>query len=217
MNPRVVIGHRQRVVLDGVAALFQQRAVTVVGTAEAGYQAVFLAREHTPDLVLLDLELTGMESWTATKLITRQQPDTRVLIFSASEDQGRIAKAMEAGASGYVRRQITADKLTEIIWTLRSGQPFSSPYFITRAVAMAQAGTSPAWRPPELPGDLLSEQESRVLLFVVEGLDNQEIAERIHVSRDTVKAHLKQLYKKLNAKNRTQAAVIALKKALVLW
>lgn len=217
MNPRVVIAHRQHIVLEGVAALFKDRGIAVVGMAEAGYQAVFLTREHAPDVALLDLELMGMESWMATRLITRQRPEIKVLIFAASEDQERIAKAMEAGASGYVRRQITANKLSELIWTLRSGQPSSSPYFITRAIATSQVGARLDFSTAGKRNDLLSAQEDRVLYFLAEGLGNEEIAQRMNVGHDMVKAHLKQLYKKLNAKNRTQAAVIALKEGLVMW
>jgi DNA-binding NarL/FixJ family response regulator len=185
--------------------------------AEAGHEAVSLTREHRPDVTLLDMDLTGMDTVTATKLITNQRLEVRVLIFSASEDQTRTAGAIAAGSCGAVLRTITADKLAELIWTLRSGKPVSSPYLVNTTATTRQTALT-ADRPRLWQeNERLSVQETLVLRLIVEGLDNEEIADRIRASRDTVKAYLKQLYKKLHARNRTQAAVIALKRGLVLW
>lgn len=211
MNPRIVIADSQRVLLEGVAALLGNRGIDVVGTADTGEKAIHLIRQLMPDLVLMDIETLWIDGVMAMQAIKQELPSVKVLVFSLCGDPDRISQVMKARASGYVLKRVGLDELGEIIRAYHAGRTFVSPFLANLAFADDSDMGVPGRAAMHSSLELLSPQEQRVLELIVKGLNNQEIANAICVSRDTVKAHLKQIFRTLRVKNRIQAAVIAVK------
>ena len=174
--------------------------MSVVGTAENGEQAVLLAAELAPDVILMDLSMPVLDGVQATKQITAASPDISVVVLTSFSDQRRILDALAAGAAGYILKDADPDELINAVPAAAKG---GSPLHPKAARVLLDA------RREETSGRRLSAREEEVLRAVVEGLPNKRIARRLGITERTVKAHLTRVFQQLGVADRTQAALWA--------
>jgi DNA-binding NarL/FixJ family response regulator len=177
----------------------------VVGEAENGQEAVRLVEQLTPDVVLMDLRMPGVDGITATARITAARPATRILVLTTFDDDEHLYPALSAGAQGFLSKDAPPENLLDAVRHTAAGEsPFSSA--VLRRLVRTAVGAH-ASAPEELPG--LTGRERDVLALVGDGLSNAEIAARLHVAVSTVKTHVTSLMTKTGADNRVRLAVLA--------
>ncbi|WP_314220574.1 response regulator transcription factor [Streptomyces zaehneri] len=190
----------------------------VVGEASDGAQAVGLARLHRPDVVLMDIRMPGTDGLAATADVCADPglSDTRVLILTTFEIDEYVARALRAGASGFLGKDVTADALLDGIRTVASGESLLSPLATRSLIARFLASPAESAR-LGFPGDLagLTAREREVTARVAEGRSNEEIADELFVSPLTVRTHVHRAMTKLGARDRAQLVVIAYQSGLV--
>ncbi len=182
--------------------------IEVVGEAADGHDALRLAERLTPDVVLMDLRMPGVDGITATARILAARPTTRVLVLTTFDDDEHLYPALAAGAQGFLGKDAPPEQLLAAIRRTAAGESPFGPTVLRRLVRAAVAAREQ--RPaaaPVLPG--LTERERAVLALVADGLSNAEIAERLHVAVSTVKTHVAALMAKTGATNRVRLAILA--------
>ncbi|MBN2044526.1 MAG: response regulator transcription factor [Anaerolineales bacterium] len=181
--------------------------LNLAGEAENGVEAVKLCGEILPDVVLMDLVLPDMDGVDAIRTICQKHPQVKVIALTSFKEGSRIMKALEAGAIGYLTKDISAEELAWAIRDAHSGRATLSP-------DAAQALVQEANQPPA-PGSDLTEREREVLALMVEGLNNTQIAGKLSVSPSTVKSHVSNILSKLGVSSRTEAVTLAFRHKLV--
>ena len=179
----------------------------VVAEADDGQQAIDRCREFQPDVVLMDVVLPNVDGPTATAVIRRECPSVQVIALSTFSEPELVKQAIEAGAIGYLLKDVHADKLAQAIRDARHGRS-------TLAASAAQSLIQAAIQPPP-PGSDLTPRERQVLALLVDGKTNREIAAQLTISPSTARLHVSNILAKLNAANRTEAATLALQHNLV--
>jgi DNA-binding NarL/FixJ family response regulator len=198
---RVVLADDHGVIRDGLGRLISAlEDIELVGTAADGEEAVALAAELAPDVVLMDLDMPRMDGIEATRRVLEDRPGTAVLVLTSFSDRARILGAIEAGACGYLLKDVAADEVAEGIRAAARGE---SPIDPRAARTILTARATPD------PGAQLSAREGQVLALLVEGLPNKLIARRLEISEKTVKTHLTAIFRTLGVTDRTQAALWA--------
>jgi DNA-binding NarL/FixJ family response regulator len=198
---RVVIADDHAVVRAGLAQLLATFAgVELVGTAENGDEAVSLAAERNPDVVLMDLEMPVLDGIEATKRIRATQPDVAVVVLTSFSDRERILSALDAGAAGYLLKDAEPDALARAIEAAARGEAPLDPKAARELLSVRRAPG---------PAEALSDREREVLELVAQGLPNKLIAQRLGISEKTVKAHLTSVFRQIGVTDRTQAALWA--------
>jgi DNA-binding NarL/FixJ family response regulator len=212
MTVRVLVVDDQEVVRAGFAALLgTQPDLTVVGTAADGAAAVDLCRELRPDVVLMDVRMPVLDGIEAT---TRIAPDgPRVLMLTTFDLDEHVYDALRAGASGFLLKDVTAERLFDAVRVVAAGEALLAPT-VTRRLIGEFARLRPRATPAAL--DALTPRETEVLRLIAEGLSNPEIADRLTVGEETVKTHVSRLLAKLGLRDRTQAVVAAYESGLVV-
>ncbi len=191
--------------------------IQVVADAGNGQDAVTSAREKEPDLALLDVDMPKMDGVKAARLIGALSPHTKILMLSVHHEEDKIHAAMRAGALGYILKDTDRAEFIKIIRQTHSGKTPTSPYLAH--LAMDREANCNAPLSPDRIAQFgerydLTELELKILRLVTEGLSNEEISDIIHLARETIKGHLKSLFRKLDVKNRTEAAVLAVREGL---
>ena len=179
----------------------------LVGEAENGVNAVQLCAEVLPDVILMDMVMPEMDGASATRAIRKQFPQAQVIALTSYKEGELIKNALEAGAIGYLLKDVSADELARAIRAAHAGRATLSP-------DAAQVLVETANLPPA-PGLDLTERERAVLALMVEGLNNTQIAGRLTVSPSTVKSHVSNILSKLGVSSRTEAVSLALRHGLV--
>jgi NarL family two-component system response regulator LiaR len=179
----------------------------VAGEAAGGQAALQLCAQVQPDVVLMDLVMPEMDGATATRLIRQQFPQVQVLVLTSFQEDALVQNALQAGAIGYLLKDVSAEELAQAIRLAHAGRGTLSP-------AAAQALIHAATQPPALGHDL-TERERTVLALMVEGINNTEIAERLTVSPSTIKSHVSSILSKLGVASRTEAVALAVRQRLV--
>ncbi len=189
----------------------------VVADAADGHEAVTGARATTPDLALLDVDMPRMDGIKAARLIAAVSPRTKILMLSVHHEDEKINAAIRAGAIGYILKDTDRADFINIIRQTHAGKIAASPYLAHLALE-PRASAAPAVNPAPLEQFMerfgLTELELKILRLMSEGLSNEEISEITCLARETVKGHLKSLFRKLDVKNRTEAAVLAVREGL---
>ena len=204
---RVLIADDHPVVRDGLAGIIdEQDDMVVIGQAATGLDALRLYQEHHPDVTLLDLRMPGenglgMNGIQTVQAIRRQSPSARAIILSTYDTDEDIYRSLEAGAKAYLLKDVDQSVLLQTIRAVHAGQRPVAP----------QVGAKLAGR---IGYAELSDRERDVLRLLVQGLSNQEIAGALFIAESTVKFHVNHILSKLNAADRTQAVIIALKRGL---
>jgi DNA-binding NarL/FixJ family response regulator len=198
---RVLLADDHGVIRDGLGRLISAlEDVELVAVAADGAEAVEQSARCAPDVVLMDLDMPGLDGIEATKRIVAAQPGTAVLVLTSFSDRPRIMGALEAGACGYLLKDVDADEVAEGIRAAARGESPLDPR-AARTILDARMAPDP------LAG--LSEREREVLALLVEGLANKLIARRLQISEKTVKSHLTRIFRELGVTDRTQAALWA--------
>lgn len=179
----------------------------LVAEANSGEDAVAICNRFHPDVVLMDLKMPGMGGVEATRRIREHWPDIQVVALTSFKDKELVQTAMEAGAIGYLLKNVSADDLAEAVRAASKGEP-------TLAPEAAQALIQSTRKTPEIGFDL-TDREREVLALMAEGMSNPEIADELMVSRSTVKFHVSNILSKLGADSRTEAVALALQHDLL--
>ena len=209
-NPiRVLLVDDHAVVRSGLGAfLMAFPDLELAGEASSGERAVALCQQVQPDVVLMDLVMPGMDGATATRKIREQCPQIQVLALTSFKEDDLVQGALQAGAIGYLLKDISAAELANAIRAAHTGKP-------TLAPEAAQALIQAARAPQERPGADLSVREREVLALMVQGLNNTQIAEKLFISLSTAKFHVSSILTKLSVSSRREAVAIALQQHLV--
>jgi DNA-binding NarL/FixJ family response regulator len=198
---RVLLAEDHAVVRAGLLQLFAHiDDIEIVGAATGGEEAVALAAEHKPDVVLMDLEMPGIDGIEATRRIRAADPGVNVVVLTAFSDRGRILRAIDAGAVGYLLKDAEPDELVRGLQAAARGESPLDPK-AAQALVAARADQQAA---PEL-----TPREREVLALLADGLPNKLIARRLDISEKTVKAHLTNIFHRIGVSDRTQAALWA--------
>ena len=205
---RVLLVDDHAVVRSGLAGfLLAFDDLKLVGEAASGEEAVSLCRQVQPDVVLMDLMLPGMDGAEATRAIRERCPDIKVIVLTSFQEEELVQRALQAGAISYLLKNVSVDELAEAIRAAVAGQPTLAPE-ATRALIHATT------KSPGAEIDL-TPREQEVLALMVQGLSNPAIAERLVLSRSTVKFHVSSILLKLSVSSRTEAVAFALQHHLV--
>jgi DNA-binding NarL/FixJ family response regulator len=186
----------------------------VVGEAGNGLEAIALARETMPDVILMDISMPRLSGLEATRQIKREMPHIRILILTVSDDEQHLFEALKAGATGYLLKNLTAGDLFDRIQIVARGEVILSSAVAGQIQTELAGHVRPGSAGSEL-ADPLTARELEVLERLAKGLTNSEIAEQLVISEGTVKNHLKNILGKLQLSNRIQAAVYAVRQGLV--
>ena len=208
---RVLIADDQRAVREGLAMLVGLNDdIEVVGTAANGVEAVQLASELHPDVVLMDLRMPEMEGGEATRKMRAAEPDTHVLVLTTYADDDSLFPALQAGAHGYLTKDASAEEIERAIRAVADGHTHLDPAIQQRLVATVLSTKA---QNPTLPDDLTT-REIEVLKLIAAGLSNTEIAVALVVSAATVKTHINHIFQKTGARDRAQAVRYAYQQGL---
>jgi DNA-binding NarL/FixJ family response regulator len=209
---RVLIADDHALFRDGLRSLLEANGVSVVAEARNGREAVELARIHHPDVVLMDLTMPEVGGLAATRLLTAELPEVAVVVLTASEDDADLFEAVKSGAQGFLPKDLEASRFFALLEGVTRGEPALTPSLARKllgAFARAESGA------PQ-PADRLTNREREVLELLVQGItSNRELAERLFVSENTIKYHLRHILDKLHVQNRAQVIAYALRHGLV--
>ena len=205
---RVVLVDDHTMVRRGLATFLKVfDDLELAGEAASGEAAIQLCAQVLPDVVLMDMVMPDMDGVTATRAIRQQFPEVQVIALTSFKDKGLVQDALQAGAIGYLLKDVSADELAQAIRAAHAGRATLSP-------EAAQALVHAAAQPPT-PGHDLTERERDVLALLVEGLSNTQIADKLVVSPSTIKSHVSHILAKLGVASRTEAAALAVRHGLV--
>jgi DNA-binding NarL/FixJ family response regulator len=209
---RVLIADDHALFRDGLRSLLEAHGVDVVAEARDGREAVELARLHQPDIVLMDLAMPELGGLGATRLIAAEHPNIAVVVLTASEDDADLFEAIKSGAQGFLPKDLEARRLFELLDGVARGEPALTPTLARKVLgALAQP---PA--PQARTADVLTQREQDVLELLVQGVtSNRELAQRLYISENTVKYHLRNILDKLHVQNRAQVVAYAVRHGLV--
>ena len=213
----IVVADDHEMVRSGFAGMLAtQPDFSVVGTAADGAEAVRVCRELSPDVVLMDVRMPGMDGIEATRqLIRAADRAPRVLILTTFDLDEYVYDAIRAGASGFLLKDVTAERLFDAVRVVAAGDALLAPNITRRLIAEFAALHRPENRPAAALASL-TPRETQVLRLVAEGLSNPEIAARLMVTEETVKTHVSRMLAKLGLRDRTQAVVAAYETGLVV-
>jgi len=212
---RVLIADDHALFRDGLRSLLEARGVEVVGEAENGVEAVEMARRTRPDAVLMDLAMPVVGGLAATRLISAELPDVKVVVLTASDDDADLFEAIKSGAQGYLFKNLKADELMHLLEGVSRDEPALTPALARKLLGEFARPSGPQ---QQRSPDALTEREQEVLELLVEGItSNRDLAERLVVTENTVKYHLRNILDKLHVQNRAQVVAYAVRHGLVDW
>ncbi len=214
MTIRVVLADDQPLVRAGLRVLIADTPdIEVTGEAGTGTQAVQLAHDTRPDVVVMDIRMPGMDVIEATRMITAGDDPARVVVLTTFDDDDYVYGALHAGASGFLVKDMALDDILAAIRVAAAGDALIAPGVTRRLIGQFTARPAPA--PPRRQLDGITEREREVLTLIGRGLSNSEIADHLFISTATAKAHVARLLTKLGARDRVQLVITAYEAGLV--
>jgi DNA-binding NarL/FixJ family response regulator len=218
---RVLIAEDQALVRRGTSMLLSMEPdMEVVGQACDGIEAVTMAKQLRPDIVLMDLHMPRLSGVAATREITRDLPGTQVLVLTTLDDDETVFEAVRAGAHGYLLKDVTEQELLETIRALRRGESRLTPQIARKVMdqfrrlagssEFAEAGNSTA--KTDVSTESLNDKEEKILRLITDGMSNRQIAAAMFLAEGTVKNYVSRIMEKLHANTRTALAVISSKR-----
>jgi DNA-binding NarL/FixJ family response regulator len=213
---RVLLADDHALFRDGLRSLLEARGIDVVGEARNGREAVELSKRLQPDVVLMDLTMPELNGLAATRLLSAELPEVKVVILTASEDDADLFEAIKSGAQGYLFKNLAADQMFALLEGVGRGEPALTPQ-LARKLLGEFARPAPPARTVGAEGiQALTEREHEVLELLVQGItSNRELAERLVVTENTVKYHLRNILDKLHVQNRAQVVAYAVRMGIV--
>lgn len=211
---RIVLVDDHEMVLQGLKAMLApyRGQIRVVGEAVSAEQAVTIVRSLDPDIVLCDVRLQGASGMDVCRRLLDAEPTRRVVLLSVYEDEQYLFEALRAGASGYLLKRIGGDELVRCLERVHAGETTIDPTLAGRAVETAARMARGEFWPGARHG--LTHRESEVLSLVVGGLSNRAIATRLVLGDETIKSHLRSIYRKLDVRDRAGAVATALREGI---
>ncbi len=216
MTIKILIADDQRLFRQSLKYLLEQEGnIKVVGEAADGQEAFTLSQEAHPDIILMDVDMPKLDGINAARLILEKKPSIKILMLSVHDEDERIITAIRSGAAGYILKDADYKEFIKIIRGAYKGDEVISPFLINRTPKILSRLESPVRQDIESGASsiisLLTDKEIETLNLISEGKSNKEIAGLLCISIETVKSHLRTIYKKLNVKSRTEAAILFLK------
>ncbi len=200
----VLIVDDHEVVREGLRlSLLRSPQIRVVGEAPDGETAIALAGRRRPDVIIMDLRMPGMDGIEATEEILKQAPDTAVIVFTAYSERALLSRSLESGAKGYILKEAPHETLLRAIEKVAGGETFVDPALMPNLIQGRDGG------------DALTQREREILQLLADGMSNADVAQRLFISQETVKSHVRHILVKLEADTRTQAVAIALREAMI--
>lgn len=189
----------------GLSLAFQAKDnIRVVGEADNGFDAIEKIKALKPDVALLDIDMPGLSGTAAIRVLRKILPDMKVLVLSTYNDETYIREAMSAGANGYILKTVDMDNLVEIITCFNEGKEIVSPYLLDLGIAPQQSAFDKG-----NDDFCLTRREKEILKCLAEGKDNKQISACLYLSIETVKTHMKSIFRKMDAKSRLDAVMKA--------
>jgi DNA-binding NarL/FixJ family response regulator len=212
---RILIADDHSLFRDGLRSLLQAEGHDVIGEAKNGNEAVALARELKPDVVLMDLQMPELDGFEATALIVGAMPEMKVVILTASEEESKLFDAIKSGAQGYLLKNLEAEEFFDMLERAQRGEPALTPA-LARKLLQEFAKPAEAAAPASTSPDDLTAREREVLELMVEGVtSNRKLAKRLGLSENTVKFHVRNILDKLRLHNRAEVVGYALRHGMV--
>jgi DNA-binding NarL/FixJ family response regulator len=200
----VLIVDDHEVVREGLRlSLLRSPQIRVVGEAPDGETAIALAERRRPDVIIMDLRMPGMDGIEATEEILKRSVDTAVIVFTAYSERALLSRSLESGAKGYILKEAPHETLLRAIEKVAGGETFVDPALMPNLIQGRDGG------------DALTQREREILQLLADGMSNADVAQRLFISQETVKSHVRHILVKLEADTRTQAVAIALREAMI--
>ena len=210
---RILIADDHSLFRDGLRSLLTANGHEVVGEAKNGRDAVSLAQELQPDLVLMDVQMPEMDGLEATRLLTAVMPDVKVVILTASEEETTLFDAIKSGAQGYLLKNLEAEEFFDLLDRAQKGEPALTPAFARK---LLQEFAKPPVNAAPAEEETLTAREREVLELMVEGVtSNRKLARRLGLSENTVKFHVRNILDKMRLHTRAEVVGYALRHGMV--
>jgi DNA-binding NarL/FixJ family response regulator len=177
--------------------------IRIVGEAADGAAAVELSVRRKPDVVIMDVRMPGMDGLEATKMLLEREPDAKVLIFTAYSERSLLTRGLDSGAKGYILKEAPHNTLVRAIEKVADGEAYVDPALMPEFIAARDQG------------EMLTGREREILQLLADGMSNADVAEKLFISQETVKSHVRHILTKLEADTRTHAVAIALREAII--
>jgi two-component system, NarL family, response regulator DegU len=211
MSIRLLLADDHRMLREGLRRTLEEEGLEVVGEAADGEEALRLAAKLRPDVVLMDVTMPVLDGVEATRQLHEHLPEIPVVILTMHADREVLARAIRAGASGYLVKDCSTDEVVRTVRLAASGETALSPELAASMLAEAQRADTPA----EELEPIISKREEEVLQLVADGLSTSEVAGQLYISIKTVKNHLASIYEKLDSRDRTQAVLRAVRMGII--
>ena len=211
---KILIADDHTLFRESLRSLLVSRGFEVIGEAGEGFEAIEIARRLQPDLVLMDLAMPGLDGLAATRLLSAEMPQVRIVILTASDEDAKLFEAIKSGAQGYLLKNLEAGEFFAMLEGMSRGEPALSPY-LARKLLQEFARPVRQTEAPAYP-DALTDRELEVLELLVRGVtSNRRLSKQLGVSENTVKFHVRNILDKLHLHNRAQAVGFALRHGIV--
>lgn len=184
--------------------------IEVVGESDNGFDAIEKIKQLVPDVALFDIDMPGLSGTAAIRVLRKIFPDMKILVLSTYNDKNYIRESMSAGANGYILKTVDIDNLAKIIVSFDEGKDIISPYLLNLGIELVSTGND-----NEDDAVLLTKREKQILKCLADGKDNKEISACLFLSVETVKTHMKNIFRKLDSKSRLEAVLKAKKNKLI--
>ena len=212
MTIRVLLADDHRMLREGLRRSMVEEGFEVVGEADNGEEAVRLTAELQPDVVIMDVSMPEMDGVEATRIIRATGTETRVLMLTMHADADVLADAIRAGASGYLVKDCSTDEVAAAVRMAANGDTALSPQLAATMLDEVRRLEVPG---PADEDRVITKREEEVLQLIADGCSTPEVAEKLYISQKTVKNHLASIYQKLDARDRTQAVLQAVRMGIV--
>jgi len=209
---RLMLVDDHRMLREGLRRSLEEEGFYVVGEAADGEAAVRLVPAAKPDVILMDVSMPDMDGVEATKRILQNSPEQRVVMLTMHADKDVIDQAIKAGAVGYLTKDCSIDEVIDAVRMAANGETALSPALAKTMLTEVRKIDEKAAREEDR---LVTKREEEVLQLIADGCSTPEVAQKLYISQKTVKNHLASIYEKLNARDRTQAVLLAVRMGIV--